>query len=106
MPNQQISMIANQLANEGKKPTVALIKSRLTNSLPLFEIINTLKTWQHDAALVQANGIENEEREKDKLTEAEGNDLVLKIIDEKLRPLKQEIAEIKQLLLNIEKKLS
>ncbi len=33
--NEQIINIANQLANQGKKPTVALIKTQLTSPVPL-----------------------------------------------------------------------
>jgi len=45
---EKIIIIANQLANNGKKPTVALIKSKLTHAIPLPQIIGALKNWQHD----------------------------------------------------------
>lgn len=50
--NDEIVVLANQIANQGKKPTVALIKSKLTNKVPLPTIISTLKTWQHDPSLI------------------------------------------------------
>ena len=48
MSLQHIVDAANQLGREGKKPSVALIKSRLTQPANLREIIETLKTWQFD----------------------------------------------------------
>jgi len=44
----EILIIANQLANVGKKPSIALIKAKLSVQVPLPIIINTLKTWTHD----------------------------------------------------------
>jgi hypothetical protein len=44
---EEILVIANELANEGKKPSVALIKTRLTQTIPLPTIISVLKNWQH-----------------------------------------------------------
>lgn len=46
--NQHIHDAANQLAHEGKKPSVALIKSRLKQPANMRDIIETLKTWRFD----------------------------------------------------------
>ena len=99
-------MIANELANKGKKPTVALIKGQLSTALPLFEIINALKLWQHEPTFIQTKSVACIELESDILPEDENADLIRKIIEEKLQPVKQEIAELKSLLLSIEKKVS
>ncbi|MDX2320295.1 MAG: hypothetical protein QNK26_06815 [Moritella sp.] len=48
MSLQHIVDAANQLAREGKKPSVALIKSRVTQPASLREIIETLKKWTFD----------------------------------------------------------
>lgn len=45
---QHIYDAANQLAREGKKPSVALIKSRLTKPSSMRDIIEVLKVWQFD----------------------------------------------------------
>jgi hypothetical protein len=39
----EISICANQLANAGKKPTVALVKAKLRQAVPLPTLISTLK---------------------------------------------------------------
>ena len=44
----EILTLANQLANAGKMPTIALIKARLSAQVPLAIIINTLKSWTHN----------------------------------------------------------
>ena len=46
--NDEILTLANQIANRGHKPTVALVKTKLKQKVPLPLIISTLKTWQHD----------------------------------------------------------
>ena len=51
----EIIIIANQLANQGKKPTVALIKTKLTKAVPLPTIITTLKGWSHEPELTTFN---------------------------------------------------
>ena len=43
----EILICANQLANAGKKPTVALVKAKLSQRAPLATVITTLKSWQH-----------------------------------------------------------
>ena len=48
MSQQHIVDAANRVALEGKQPTVALIKSKLTQPASLRDIIETLKTWQFD----------------------------------------------------------
>ena len=46
--NQHIHDAANELAHEGKKPSVALIKSRLKQPASMRDIIETLKVWRFD----------------------------------------------------------
>ena len=45
---QYIHDAANALAREGKKPSVALIKSRLKQPASMRDIIETLKVWRFD----------------------------------------------------------
>ena len=51
----EISICANQLANAGKKPTVALVKAKLKQAVPLPTLISTLKTWQHEPDFIRVN---------------------------------------------------
>lgn len=46
MTQQHIFAVANQLAREGKKPTVALVKTRLANPVPMRELLEALKVWR------------------------------------------------------------
>lgn len=50
--NDEILILANQIANKGHTPTVALIKSKLSKKVTLPLIISTLKTWQHDPSFI------------------------------------------------------
>ncbi|WP_286232773.1 hypothetical protein [Thalassotalea sediminis] len=53
--NDEILTAANKLANQGIKPTVALIKTKLNTPVPLPRIISTLKTWQHEPTFTEVN---------------------------------------------------
>jgi len=44
----QIILIAQQIAKEGKQPNTALIKARLPKNVPLPAIIRGLKMWMND----------------------------------------------------------
>ncbi len=94
---EEILVIANELANEGKKPSVALIKTRLTQTIPLPTIISVLKNWQHQPDYSVSTLV------SDKKREAKDNIIISKTelkqaIEQAIAPLKQELHEIKQLL--------
>ncbi len=55
----EILICANQLANAGTKPTVALVKAKLSQGAPLATLITTLKNWQHQPDFIAP--INNEE---------------------------------------------
>ncbi|KJY85379.1 hypothetical protein TW81_00650 [Vibrio galatheae] len=44
--SQELKEILEQLHAEGKEPTVALVKARLTTSVPMPALITTLKSWK------------------------------------------------------------
>lgn len=94
--NDEITIIANQIANAGNKPTVALIKAKLNKQVALPVIISTLKVWQHDPTL----GSKPEEKsivaEKAKNT-ASADNFQQNITDE-LAQMKHEIIELKQMV--------
>ena len=62
--NDQIIAIANQIANEGQQPTIAKIKTRLRNKVPLPQIIAVLKTWQHDPNFTSVDSAQEENIEE------------------------------------------
>ncbi|WP_206484187.1 hypothetical protein [Thalassotalea sp. G2M2-11] len=93
----EILIAANQLANQGQKPTVALIKTKLSQSIPLPQIIGVLKSWQHqpdftalekDAKTVVKQGHDKTPSEQE----------VQQQIEQAILPLKAEINELKALI--------
>jgi len=98
---EEILSIANKLADQGKKPSVALIKTRLSQTVPLPKLISILKSWQHQPNYKPSgNSItaENSQNTKDsdiiQLSKMELNTL----IEHALAPIKKELADIKQLV--------
>ena len=55
----EILICANQLANAGKKPTVALVKAKLSQPVPLATLITTLKNWQHQPEFIALQNDKN-----------------------------------------------
>lgn len=94
--SDEISIIANQLANQGKVPSVALIKSKLRQPTPLPTIIEVLKTWQHDPNFTSSHEVENIVAENTDLPST--NEELKTLISQALLPLQQELQEVKTLL--------
>jgi len=106
----EILICANQLANAGKKPTVALVKSKLSQSAPLITIITTLKNWQHQPDFIGPMSSDEKQTAQeapinstvellDSLIE---NGAVKKIIQQSLAQelagMKKELHDVKQLI--------
>lgn len=100
-----ITIIANQLANAGKKPTVALIKGKLPAPVPLPQIISTLKNWQHEpenCSLAALQALKDTTSNSDKDTDVNLNkdkglsiEQVNVLIEQALAPIKKELAAVK-----------
>lgn len=89
----EISIIANKLANQDITPTVALIKSKLRQPVPLPQIISTLKQWQHEpnfTQLTESNEIENSLE----TTTPKNEDELIQIIQTAIKPLQDEINQL------------
>ncbi len=99
--NDEISILANQIANKGNKPTVALIKAKLNKKVPLPVIISTLKTWQHEPSFIALP------EEKQNIIEKETGNSSIKTssfeqeLQNELSSMKKEIIELKQLILQL-----
>jgi len=90
--NDEILIIANQLANQGKKPSVALVKTRLSQPVPLPKIIAVLKTWQHQPEFVSVTP----STEKEEIHHQEFQNVnIEEIIEHAIAPLKKEISALK-----------
>lgn len=98
---EKIHAIANQLANEGKKPTVALVKTSLPEPQPLPVIINALKSWQHKPektiTISSANTSSIEENNQDNNSE-ELAVIIEQAVKQAIAPLEAELKAIKALL--------
>ncbi|MDO6446429.1 hypothetical protein Q4493_11660 [Colwellia sp. 1_MG-2023] len=89
--NDEILAIANRLANQGKKPTVALIKTKLSQPVPLPQLISTLKTWQHEPSFTEVSPVEIEETSEVPMN----NEAINEIVNQAIAPLKDEIKTLK-----------
>lgn len=96
---EKITIVANQIANEGKKPTVALIKAKLPSPVPLPEIISSLKGWQHEPDNnCLPNLVVEEQKNKNITTEVNKVELTNYVnaeIEKALAPIKKELEEVK-----------
>ena len=116
--NEEINICANQLANEGKKPSVALIKAKLSQRAPLTVIITALKNWQHqpefiapisDEEFVSSNkaSVSNHSELIKELIES---DSIKKIIEQSLKQeltsLREELSEIKLVITELSEQLN
>lgn len=111
--SDEISVIANKLANEGKKPSIALIKTRLSKPVPLPSIIQVLKAWQHQPEFIalpqeQAQLELNKEVSVDE-EQARANHALINMmeqaVNQAMKPLQTEIAQLKMIIKKLEKKL-
>lgn len=94
--SDEISIIANKLANQGKTPSVALIKSKLSQPTQLPQIIAILKTWQHEPDFIAPPQAEPSVSEP--VDTNYNHDELTKMIAHAVAPLETELREIKTLL--------
>ncbi|QOL24540.1 hypothetical protein LP316_09230 [Thalassotalea sp. LPB0316] len=94
---EEIIITANILANQGKKPSVALVKAKLTQNVPLPLIISTLKTWQHQSDYIAPKSAKPAEQ---KVAEVALDENIKQQIDQAvalaIKPLAEEIEQLKQ----------
>jgi len=100
--NDEIIAIANQIANNGQKPSVALIKTKLSTPASLPIIISVLKSWTHEPTLIQ---VDNKKPDKNTVSFNKNDDISL-IIQTALEPLYQEIKALKSTIEILSKKLN
>ncbi|WP_448567502.1 hypothetical protein [Thalassotalea ganghwensis] len=104
--SEEILCIANQLANQGKKPTVALIKPKLSQPVPLPSIVSALKTWTHQperTAISPLNKLANISASNN------NNDMTQDIndaIERALQPLKAQITALEKEVTELKQKLN
>lgn len=105
--NDEITILANQIANKGKKPTVALIKTKLKTKVPLPVIISVLKTWQHEPGFTTLPTEKPIVLDKENNSSSINEESFERILHDELAGMKEEIRELKirvQALINQQKK--
>ena len=114
----EILSCANQLANAGKKPTVALVKGKLSQAVPLATLITTLKNWQHQPDFITP--INNKKQQvAQKLSTNDTSALVDSLLEngaikkmiqqslaQELTEMKNDLAEVKILIINLTEQLN
>lgn len=91
----RIILIAQQIAKEGKTPNTAMLKARLPKNVPLPAIIQGLKLWQDNPNKVIDTPTEPALIANAK-PESGSFDILLEAkITEMLKPLKNEIEQLK-----------
>ena len=100
---EQVILVAQKLAKEGKTPTTALVKSRLPKNTPLAAIIQGLKLWKASPE----QDVETPLKENEPSTEAVGiigsiDTIINELVDAKINaitaPLRQEIIQLNEQL--------
>lgn len=90
MSNSNIFDICQQLQQEGKEPSVALIKGRLRQRLPLPSIIAGLKQWKSNPEMKQV------EAQQEVVEEELSLEKRVEILESIVAELKAEIATLKK----------
>lgn len=101
--NEEILAIANEIANKGNKPSVALIKTKLSSPTPLPMIIATLKTWQHQPEKTRDNLESAPKKVAKTVPNKDLEYLIDKAITNAIDPLIKEIASLKKEIIALKK---
>ena len=96
--NDEILILANQIANKGSKPTVALIKAKLKKKVPLPVIISTLKNWQHEPSFITLPDDKQTIIEKETTNSSIKEGSFEHELQNELASMKKEILELKALV--------
>ncbi|TLU67585.1 hypothetical protein FE810_01155 [Thalassotalea litorea] len=100
MSQQEIYRIAQQLNAQGKTPSVALIKSQLSVTLPLTTIIKGLQQWQKNPQLGETTTPSSSLAAKDSVAaeDLSLNQVQQQFIDlqQKVQALELEVSQLKQ----------
>ena len=106
---EQIILVAQKLAKEGKTPTTALVKSRLPKNTPLAAIIQGLKLWKASPEQEVSAPIKQNEPSNEPATESSFDAMINALVESKITattaPLLENInqlnAEIARLKLDV-----
>ncbi|WP_371189162.1 DNA-binding protein [Thalassotalea maritima] len=100
---QNIYQTAYQLAQQGKTPSVALIKGKLGPGTPLTQIIKGLQTWQSNPELGKPEQTVAKDNTAHSSVGAEASD---KQLEQLLAPLIAQISELNQQVAKLSKQIN
>ncbi len=86
--SQELKDVLEQLHQEGKEPTVALVKARLSTPIPMPALITALKSWKNANRVPKVEIAAKQQSEQDRISE-----------------LEKQVAELQQRLTALESKL-
>ncbi|WP_162046903.1 hypothetical protein [Vibrio taketomensis] len=69
--SRELEQVITQLSKEGKEPTVALVKARLTSSVPMPALISTIKSWKNSQRVPKVEVAVKEPSQIDRINELE-----------------------------------
>lgn len=92
MNNQEIISICQQLSKEGKEPSVALIKARLSKPAPMPFVIGGLKQWRANPNIK----LENTSDEKD------SSSAPTQSLEQRVSALEEEVKELKVIIAKLQ----
>lgn len=90
--NQEIIAICQQLSQQGKEPSVALIKARLSRPVPMPLIIGGLKQWRANPN-IELEPTEQKQEPTSTPTES---------LEQRVNVLEAEVKELKQIITKLQ----
>ncbi|SJL82659.1 hypothetical protein [Vibrio palustris] len=87
--SDELQQIFMQLEREGKKPSVAILKTRLTTSVPMPALISAIRRWKASAHVPKVEVMANSAT-----------------ADERIIQLEQQVADLTQRLTQLEQQLT
>lgn len=68
---EELTQIMNGLHQQGKEPTVALVKARLSNPVPMPALITAIKSWKNSQKVPKVEIARQETSEQERIHQLE-----------------------------------
>jgi uncharacterized protein YlxW (UPF0749 family) len=68
---EELTQIMNGLHQQGKEPTVALVKARLSNPVPMPALITAIKSWKNSQKVPKVEIARQESTEQERIHQLE-----------------------------------